>query len=285
MIRLVSKTLVFLLIGVAIYTAEALLVKSNGENFSVVIEQAEVDGAQKAFVKRALRPPTAKETEALVTSLFDNRVLISEAIRLGLHKNDSVVRQRLEKNFDFLGFSDSHNSEYGRIQEEMIRKDAVVKRRLLERMKALLASRKNHSNPSESELRRFYNNEPERYSSSFQYRLSHRWELTGRADDVSSFNSPIDPEKFYSTNALRKILPQEILEQFDGVEQPASLKPVSAEIGTHRVEILEIMAPKKLAFELVEAKVKQDYYLRSMEDALNEYLVQVKPYYRLSIND
>ena len=95
-----QEPLIYLFIlGFVIFGLHALLVGApevaEESAFRIEVSSAEVDWLHTMLAKQSSRPPTADELRVNIHQLIRERVLKREAVRLGLDKDDAVVRRRL----------------------------------------------------------------------------------------------------------------------------------------------------------------------------------------------
>jgi parvulin-like peptidyl-prolyl isomerase len=96
----------FALIGIAIFAADAWLTPANSDSVSssggITIEQSRLANWQHQFRRDNGRQPTDAEQQATITRWIDEEVLYREALRLGLHQNDAIVRRQLIQKMEFV---------------------------------------------------------------------------------------------------------------------------------------------------------------------------------------
>jgi hypothetical protein len=92
------------LIGALLYVGYRLVNEDEVPN-RIVISQGEVDSLAAQWRARRGRPPSPSEIDALVTQSIRTKVLAREARAFGLDQNDAVVERRLAQKLEFL-FSD-----------------------------------------------------------------------------------------------------------------------------------------------------------------------------------
>ncbi len=68
----------------------------------ITISRAHVEGLRRDHLRRTGVPPTTEEESALIDSLFQDEVLLREALRIGLDQGDPIVRRRLIQKMGFL---------------------------------------------------------------------------------------------------------------------------------------------------------------------------------------
>jgi len=68
----------------------------------IPISRAHVEGLRQDHLRRTGLPPTPEEESALIERLFQDEVLLREALRIGLDQGDPIVRRRLLQKMGFL---------------------------------------------------------------------------------------------------------------------------------------------------------------------------------------
>jgi len=105
-IKLLREPLLhFLLIGAAlffIYYTTADRSNFNQSKDIIVISPSDIDRLAYLFEKTWQRPPNDKELRGIVDDYLEEEVLYREALRLGLDKDDTVVRRRMRQKMEFL---------------------------------------------------------------------------------------------------------------------------------------------------------------------------------------
>ena len=160
---LASPALHFLVLGALLVAADRWFARE----LPPIARGARVDRDRRARASRRCaraglraraRRPTRPRLRALVEAEIDDEILLREARARGLEAGDPVVRARLARNLGFLRGEDERAARAGdarRVDEALAlglaRSDLVVRRRLIERMRAELASRA-AAKPSEAEI-------------------------------------------------------------------------------------------------------------------------------------
>lgn len=94
----------FLLLGGLIFVvlAEEETPGTTNVDNQIVIEAAEVERIATAWEQRWQRPPSEAELSGLVDEAVREQVLYREALALGLDRDDVVVRRHLRQKYEFL---------------------------------------------------------------------------------------------------------------------------------------------------------------------------------------
>ncbi len=177
-----APALHFLVSGALLLAAEPWLA-SRGPEPQVRPAPIEIDAARLSLLRenwlaRAGAAADAPALEALVATEIDEEVLVAEARARGLERDDPVVRARLARNLGFLDAQaeDAKAGAAARVDEALslglARGDLVVRRRLIERMRAELAA-DGAGEPSEAEVAARFARDPSRFASPARVRVSH----------------------------------------------------------------------------------------------------------------
>jgi hypothetical protein len=163
----------FLMLGAALYAAERVLAgPAPPDRVQVSAPRREALVAQ--WVRRTGRAPSPAELAAEIGRFVDEEIWVREALALGLHHTDPVVRARLARNLHFLRGREP--GETGAVHREalalgMAHSDPVVRRRLAERMRR--SAEATAAAPGEEALRAHYAQHRERFRSPPRVRLRH----------------------------------------------------------------------------------------------------------------
>jgi len=102
--RLLREPLVhFLLIGAALFVVYGLFGKgAGGAPGTIVITKGQIASLTSGFTRTWQRPPTPEELEGLIQDRVREEVYCREAVGLGLDKDDTVIRRRLQQKLEFI---------------------------------------------------------------------------------------------------------------------------------------------------------------------------------------
>lgn len=113
--RILREPLVhFLVLGAIIFALYAALRPESAtseDDYRVVVTEGQIEHLATTFPRVWLRPPTASELKSLIDEYIKEDILSREAIKLGLDRNDTVIRRRLQQKMEFIAedFSISAN--------------------------------------------------------------------------------------------------------------------------------------------------------------------------------
>lgn len=94
----------FLLIGAALFLSFEVFDDPAGPQSSRIdITNGQVEYLKASFARARQRQPTEQELQGLVDGYVREEVFYREALALGLDKNDSVIRRRLNQKLELMG--------------------------------------------------------------------------------------------------------------------------------------------------------------------------------------
>ncbi len=102
--RLLREPLVHFLLGGALLFALYAAVADDPVDARdrIVIDEVRVANLATTFQRTWLRPPTRVELDGLVREFVDEEILYREGLALGLDRDDAVIRRRMRQKMEFL---------------------------------------------------------------------------------------------------------------------------------------------------------------------------------------
>ena len=104
--RLLKEPLVhFLVLGALLFAGYGVLNRrsdSAPEPGRIVVSQGQLASMREAFTRTWQRPPTREEWESLIRDRVREEVYCREAVALGLDKDDTIIRRRLQQKMEFV---------------------------------------------------------------------------------------------------------------------------------------------------------------------------------------
>lgn len=103
--RLIREPLVhFVFIGVAVFAAYVFF--ADGEEAAIrdriVVTEGRILQLAQVFSKTWQRPPTPQELRGLLDAYIKEEVYYREAVKLGLDRDDTLIRRRMQQKMEFL---------------------------------------------------------------------------------------------------------------------------------------------------------------------------------------
>jgi parvulin-like peptidyl-prolyl isomerase len=226
-------------------------------------ERARIEAQWQAQMSRK---PSADEMSSLIEQFVREEIYYREALRMGLDRNDTIIRRRLAQKLTFL--------------TEDIATAAQT---------------------NEAELRSFYQQHLERYLQPATYSFQHRYFGAERRSNseavagnaVAALNKGLDPaqtgDSFMLQSAFTGRSEQEIAALFgrDFAQTLTALTPgtwqgpVRSAYGWHAVMLQERSAATQRPYEAVAARVAEDHAQVSRAEANERYYETLKERYQV----
>ncbi len=94
----------FLVLGVALFALSAVLSDrgTDGSDQRIDMTAAEIEWLARNWEARWQRPPTETELRGLVDDFVRQEVLYREALKMGLDRDDEIIRRRMVQKIEFL---------------------------------------------------------------------------------------------------------------------------------------------------------------------------------------
>lgn len=93
----------FLLLGAAIFIANRLVSgRADNQPGKIVITQGQIMSMVIGFSRTWQRPPTHEELEGLIRDRVREEVYYREALAMGLDRDDTIIRRRLQQKLEFV---------------------------------------------------------------------------------------------------------------------------------------------------------------------------------------
>ena len=96
-----KKLLAFFSIGLVIFVLD-ILFEDLSDDKTIVIFDSELNGLIDTWTNQVGREPNENELNGIINQLVDEEILYREALKLGLDKNDIIIKRRLSQKIGFL---------------------------------------------------------------------------------------------------------------------------------------------------------------------------------------
>ncbi len=257
------------------------------------------------------RASTAEEFQSLLHQYVNEQLLVREAQRLGLDRQDRVVRERLVKNMRFAtgeSYDNLNNVDnYQRLLEHaytlgMAERDLVVRRRLFQVMRQKIQSQ---VDVSEHEVRAWYQAHPEQFVRPTHYRLTQLFfnpELRGerawfdarktlaqlqRGEQTKAINSDaflLAGELGWTTaKNLRAKLGIDFAARVELAEPGVWIGPVGSAYGLHLVKVKDIAPTSIEEYADARAQAVAGAYAERDALALRDALAALRERYEIRV--
>ena len=137
------KKKIFILLGVFIGFLALFYGINISQKTSIYVSGSEIKNLINIWEDQTGRLPTNKEIDMIIKNLVNEEILYQEALKLGLNKNDKIIKRRLIQKLEFYKESENLNKV---IEENIIEyyneyinsKDVTRKRLYIDSMEKVL---------------------------------------------------------------------------------------------------------------------------------------------------
>lgn len=274
-IRLKEPLFHFLFAGALLFAVYGWLNRGERDDTTgervVRITAAQVEWLKESWARQWRRPPSEGELKGLVAAYLKEELLAREAQELGLEENDTVVRRRLAQKLEFL------------VQDTA---------RLTE--------------PTEEDLRRFYEAHPERFQSDARISFTQVFFSRDRRQDAAT-DARAALVKLSHADAAPENLGDRLLieSEFHQVDKPtiASLfgrdfadavmtiepgawsGPIASGYGLHLVHVSELTPAARREFAEVKAQVLERWREEQEREARAQYFASLLKKYAVVVDE
>lgn len=92
----------FLLLGLLLYGITAFVQHKTGPSNKIIIDNATIGRLVSQYILQTGSPPNKTQLDALISSEIKEEIEYREALRMGLDKDDEIIRRRLSQKIEFL---------------------------------------------------------------------------------------------------------------------------------------------------------------------------------------
>ncbi len=252
MIRIIKEPFLhFIVLGGIIFLAYGWLSKDTAhpEGYDILISPDHQVKMAIQYQKNFGALPDSTVMQHLIAAEVKNEIFYREALRLGLDTDDEVIRRRLKQKYEFIQMDNVTSSE-----------------------------------PSESELRSFYDEHQNQYKTAVVYSFTHHYFSPDVRDDPhkdassfirdggsgDSFHIP-SPLSNQDIDDIRNAFGFQFSEDIKGVEEENNFTIIKSGFGIHAVKILSKTSSTLRPYDEVRSLVYQDY-VQDLRSSHNEAL-------------
>ena len=258
-----QRLFIFLILGILILSAD--LIFNDESEDKITIFESEINSLIGTWVDQVGREPTIQEVDGIIKQLLDEEILYREAIKLGLDKNDIIIKRRLAQKIGFL------------------RQEA------------------DSSLPSEKEVNDFYNQNTKKYFVDKRITFSHIYFSESKDQEAKAtkalnlirsgttetdFGEPFLLGKNFSSKSISEIersFGKEFSEVIQSIVPQEWSGPLNSEYGSHLIFVNSISESFTPALEEIRNIVISDVILEKQNNSVKEYLKELRSKYQIEI--
>jgi hypothetical protein len=265
LVRLLREPLIhFLLIGAVIYLVYGMLDPAAGDDTAttITVSQEEIESITEQWTRLWNRPPTEAELAGALRKHVRTRILYSEALAMGLDRDDQVIERRLAQ------------------KVELLARSLVVP-----------------EPPTDEVLAAWYAANPDQFMPPATYTLSQvffdpdrRGDRTGEdaaaalarlqalddvPEDLSAYGDSGIVGSYYAgrtDSQLSRAFGSGFVRQMVNLQPGRWHGPVLSGYGTHLVYVHQVVAPEPPAFAEIRDQLQEAWMLEQVEERSAEFI-------------
>ena len=259
-----KKLIIFFSIGLGIFLLDLFLGSYETED-SIVIYDDEIESLIASWQEQVGREPSKDEISKIINQLVEEEILYREALKLGLDKNDIIIKRRLAQKLGFL-------------RQEI-----------------------NTKEPSQKDLQDYFLKHKSDYFQDVKYTFTHLYfskdqQGLKRAQEALSKLMQTDEEirsdpfmgkKNFSLKTdkeIARIFGKGFSKNLHNMNLNEWSGPFRSVYGSHLILLLGKTQPQEASFEEVFSQVLSDFLLKKQEEQDKSYLKDLKAEYKIVIN-
>lgn len=234
---------------------------------TIVVTEGQIQSLAQNFARVWSRPPTKQELEGLIQDHIQEEVMVREAISIGLDQNDTVIRRRLRQKMEF-------------ISDELL----------------------SRSEPTEDDLREYYQKHQEMFSEqpkmSFQHLYFNPEKQTKSLEEIKEKlnQQTLDPEgvgdpflvdstfRMWTTRDIDGVFGGEFTDRIVDLPSGEWAGPVPSAYGWHLVYIEDKKPGTVSNYETVRRRVKDRWMLDNSRKLREAAFEQFKDKYTIEVD-
>lgn len=267
----------FLFLGGFIYLAYGFFAPQTEEEKSniIVVSEPRVQWMQTGWKQRWNRLPTRAELDGMIEQYIKETVLYNEAVKMGLDKDDGIIRRQLAQKVEFLA------------------KDLVV-----------------YTPPTEEDLKKYYDEHQDKYRPDATYtftqiyfdpdkrgdatlddakKVKEQLEKQGSMlQDLTGFGDDFMVDRYFEANSeleIRKNFGTGFTKELVKLEPGKWHGTILSGYGVHLVYMKEIITPPVPPLSKIKELVLQDWTSDKQEEINKQFYAALKETYTIVVED
>ena len=264
--------LVMFLINTYILQADS---SKNENEYNVFLTAGEVKSMEQIWLSKWQRPPTELELEGMINQRVEEAILFKEAVKIGLDKNDDIIRQRMSQKLEFLS-NDLVKPDSATAEEVRLYFDENIE---------------NYTSPANITISQLFVN-PKTHGDQLEKEINKRLEKLNKMDasssDISKYGDQFSLQTYYPDKSqleLAKLYGTAFATNIFELETNKWLGPVNSQYGAHLVYVNHKNQAVVPEFDNVKELVIVDLQREKQEKLNNLYLDGILSRYKVIIED
>ncbi len=256
------KLSIFFIIGLTLYLIDIGL--NSYDEKEIYISDQEIISLVTAWKSQVGRNPNDDEIARIINNLVEEEILYREALKLGLDREDRIIKRRLAQKISFL------------------KQESVP------------------DSPSNDDLIKYFNDNNDKYFIDSKYTFSHYFfssennsiERSSQAFKDLSNRIPINSDPFFlgknfadvSIKKIKSEFGKDFSSHFINVELNKWIGPIESPFGHHIIYVTNYTEGYLPNITDVLKQVEVDFLQNKRDEAIENYLNQIRSEYKIYIN-
>jgi hypothetical protein len=267
----------FLIIGGVIYGAYALFAAPEDdyrENV-ILVDSNRINGMISEWEARWNRPPTRQEIDGLIQAYIKEDVLYRQAVAMGLNEDDPITRRRMAQKLEFL------TSDLARLQEPAEG----------ELEQYFEANRDAYRDPDRISFTQLYFDPDARGDTTLvdaERVLKQVREAGEPTEDMAELSDRFMLQNYFGDASeldVRRQMGSGFAESVMQLEPGQWHGPVLSGFGVHLVYVYSLQKAPPAEFDIVQARVLEDWQMKKREEFNAEFLQSLKERYEIIVEE
>lgn len=245
------------------------------QEYEVYLNAGEVKSMQEVWTSKWQRPPTEVEMKGMVNQRVEESILFREAVKIGLDKNDDIIRQRLAQKLEFLS-------------NDLARPDSATAKEVQE---YFALNVKNYTTPQNITITQLFV-DPKKHGASLEeeinIRLTKLKGLDAASNTIRKYGDQFLLQDYFPDKSqleLGKLFGREFAGNIFELETGKWLGPIASEYGAHLVYISNKNPAVIPELETVKELVIEDLQLEKQEKLNKLYIDGILSRYKVIVEE
>jgi len=278
--KLMQKPMIqFFIIGSIMYLIYILIAQINtttqNQDNTVTITSGEINSLEEIWMSRYKRAPTALEMKSLINQHLEETILFNEALKMGLNKNDNVIRQRMSQKLQFLS-------------DDLIRPEPPTENDLIEYYKANLDTYKSDDVVTISQIYLDPNARGDKINNDAENIITRLNGLDFFPTNLNKYGDSFALQVYFTAQSkleLTKLFDRKFAVNIFKLEQNLWLGPIDSKYGKHLIYIHKKTLGQVPKYEEVKETVSENWMFEKQKDLNNLYLDGLLDRYEIIFED
>jgi len=269
----------FLLIGLVMFLVNTFIIEAKGsgseDEYKVYLTSGEVNSMQEMWTSQWQRPPTEMELQGMINQRVEETILFREAVKIGLNKNDNIIRQRMAQKLEFLS-------------GDLVKPDSATAEEVQEYFELNIEK---YTTPENITLTQLFVNPKihgDLLENEVNTRLSKLNGMDPSSPKLSSYGDQFSLQTYFPDKTqleLAKLFGTEFAISVFEQDTDNWVGPVNSQYGTHLVYVTHKNPPVIPEFETVQEMVTEDLQRERQKELNNLYIEGILSRYEVIVED